>query len=104
KTILLNHIYETVDILMYIVHGTSVIPFLNIFINHIKRSELILFIVGGCFYVIGAILFRIRKPNPSPLVFGYHEIWHVFTVLANLCFFVPISKLYIQRSFLNKEM
>ncbi|RVD92012.1 hemolysin III-like integral membrane [Tubulinosema ratisbonensis] len=104
KTMILNHIYETADIVMYIIHGSSVVPFLDIFIKRIEWAEFVMFMLGGAFYIIGAILFRIRKPDPSPLVFGYHEIWHVFTVLANLCFFISISKLYIQKCFLNKEI
>lgn len=104
KTMILNHIYETVDIIMYIIHGSSVVPFLDIFIKNIEWTDFIMFLLGGAFYIVGAILFRIRKPDPSPLVFGYHEIWHVFTVLANLCFFISISKLYIQKCFLNKEL
>ncbi|MGI9614188.1 MAG: PAQR family membrane homeostasis protein TrhA [Acidimicrobiales bacterium] len=41
-----------------------------------------LLVLGGGFYIAGALVFYRGRPDPSPLVFGYHEIWHVFTVLA----------------------
>ena len=41
-----------------------------------------LLVLGGALYIAGAFVFYRGRPDPSPLVFGYHEIWHVFTVLA----------------------
>lgn len=38
---------------------------------------------GGIVYTVGAALFRARRPNPLPEVFGYHEVWHTF-VLAGV--------------------
>jgi hemolysin III len=36
-------------------------------------------------YTIGAVIYGIKKPNPFPGVFGFHEIFHTLTVLAFLC-------------------
>lgn len=38
--------------------------------------------LGGVFYTIGAVIFGVRRPNPSPRWFGFHEFFHVLTVLA----------------------
>ena len=46
---------------------------------------MILVIVGGLLYTGGAIVYALKKPNPWPGVFGFHEIFHVCTVLAFLC-------------------
>ena len=35
---------------------------------------------GGVFYTIGAVIYGIRKPNPIPSHFGFHEIWHLFVM------------------------
>lgn len=35
---------------------------------------------GGLFYTIGAIIYGIKKPNPIPGYFGFHEIWHLFVM------------------------
>jgi hemolysin III len=46
---------------------------------------------GGILYTVGAILFSAQKPRLVPHVFGFHEVWHVFTVLAGIAQFVGIG-------------
>ena len=46
---------------------------------------MILVIVGGLLYTGGAIVYALKQPNPWPGHFGFHEIFHVCTVLAFLC-------------------
>jgi hemolysin III len=42
-------------------------------------------------YTVGLPVFLMKRPNPWPSTFGYHEIWHVFTVLAGVCHFVAVG-------------
>jgi hemolysin III len=44
-----------------------------------------LVLVGGLLYTAGAIVYALKRPNPWPGHFGFHEIFHVCTVLAFLC-------------------
>jgi hemolysin III len=44
-----------------------------------------LVIAGGLLYTGGAIVYGLKRPNPWPGHFGFHEIFHVCTVLAFLC-------------------
>ncbi len=37
---------------------------------------------GGLFYTAGAIVYALRRPNPVPGVFGYHELFHAFVIVA----------------------
>ncbi|WP_179479176.1 PAQR family membrane homeostasis protein TrhA [Allobranchiibius huperziae] len=37
---------------------------------------------GGLLYTVGALVYGIKRPNPSPRWFGFHEVFHAFTVLA----------------------
>ncbi len=46
---------------------------------------MVLVIVGGLLYTGGAIVYALKRPNPWPGHFGFHEIFHVCTVLAFLC-------------------
>lgn len=48
-------------------------------------AMMVLVIVGGLLYTAGAIVYAVKKPNPWPGHFGFHEIFHVCTVLAFLC-------------------
>ncbi len=41
--------------------------------------------IGGVFYIGGAIIYALKKPNPIPKHFGFHEIFHACTVVAFLC-------------------
>jgi hemolysin III len=45
---------------------------------------------GGILYTIGAIVLATHRPDPSPTVFGYHEIWHAMVVGASLCHFAAV--------------
>jgi hypothetical protein len=35
---------------------------------------------GGLAYTVGAIIYARRRPDPAPLVFGYHELFHALTI------------------------
>lgn len=48
-------------------------------------AMMVLVIVGGLLYTAGAIVYGMKRPNPWPGHFGFHEIFHVCTVLAFLC-------------------
>lgn len=49
-----------------------------------------LIMVGGLFYTAGAVFYGLKRPNPIPGVFGFHEIFHTLTLLAFLCHWVGI--------------
>lgn len=49
---------------------------------------MILVIIGGLLYTIGAVIYAFKWPNPSPKNFGFHEIFHALTVLAFFCHWV----------------
>jgi hemolysin III len=37
---------------------------------------------GGVLYTLGAIVYALRRPDPAPAVFGYHEIFHLLVIAA----------------------
>ena len=41
-----------------------------------------LIVAGGVLYTLGAVVYGTKKPDPSPTWFGFHEIFHAFTVAA----------------------
>ena len=51
---------------------------------------MVLVIVGGLAYTAGAVIYGMKRPNPVPGVFGFHEIFHTLTVVAFLCHWTGI--------------
>ena len=46
---------------------------------------------GGLAYTAGAIVYALRRPDPIPSIFGYHEIFHALTLVALTCQYVAIA-------------
>ena len=51
----------------------------------------VLVFVGGALYTVGAVTYAIKRPNPIPAVFGYHEIFHLLVIGAAITHFVAIA-------------
>jgi hemolysin III len=50
-----------------------------------------LVLAGGALYTLGALAYALRRPNPAPAVFGYHEIFHLLVIGAAVTHFVAIA-------------
>jgi hemolysin III len=46
---------------------------------------------GGLLYTAGAIVYATQRPNPNPRVFGYHEVFHAFVILAAAAQFAAVA-------------
>lgn len=51
----------------------------------------VLIAVGGALYTTGAVVYATGRPNPSPALFGYHEIFHLFVIGAAALHFAAIA-------------
>jgi hemolysin III len=56
-----------------------------------------LVILGGVLYTAGAVIYAIRKPNPVPGVFGYHEVFHALVVAAAAAHFAAVAAYALPR-------
>lgn len=54
-----------------------------------------LIVAGGVAYTLGALVYATRRPNPTPLVFGYHEIFHALVIVAAVLHFAAVSILIL---------
>jgi hemolysin III len=50
-----------------------------------------LMLAGGLIYVAGALSYHRRRPDPSPVVFGYHEVFHACVCAAATCQYASIT-------------
>jgi hemolysin III len=53
-------------------------------------AAFVLIATGGLIYTIGAVVYGLKRPNPYPGTFGFHEVFHACTLLAALCHYVAI--------------
>ena len=67
---------------MYLIIGWAALIILPWAYHRAGFASLFLFALGGIVFTVGAVLFYLQRPQLRPLVFGYHEVWHVFTVVA----------------------
>jgi hemolysin III len=54
-------------------------------------TPLLLLLLGGVLYSIGAMVYAARRPDPYPRVFGYHEVFHALVVTAGLIHFSVVA-------------
>jgi hemolysin III len=47
--------------------------------------------VGGVLYTAGAVIYALRRPDPSPKIFGYHEIFHMLVIAAAAVHYAAIA-------------
>ncbi len=54
-------------------------------------TTFVLICAGGLLYTIGGVVYGFRRPDPSPAWFGFHEVFHSFTVVAFAAHYVGVS-------------
>jgi hemolysin III len=81
---------------LYMAMGWLALVAIPQLVNEMPTPALVLTVAGGLLYTAGAIVFALRRPDPVPAVFGYHEVWHAFMVAAAACHFAMISILILR--------
>jgi hemolysin III len=84
---------------IYIAMGWVVVFFLGDFAHGAEDrfgvglglTVVILIAVGGALYTLGAVVYGFKRPNPWPQWFGFHEIFHSFTIAAFVCHYAAAS-------------
>jgi hemolysin III len=56
-----------------------------------------LVLLGGVLYTAGAVIYALRRPNPVPGVFGYHEVFHALVVAAAAAHFAAVAAYAVAR-------
>ena len=78
---------------LYIALGWIGIAALPEILSQSEALPLVLTFIGGLMYTAGTVVLLRRRPDPKPLVFGYHEIWHSLVIAASTCHYAAISVL-----------
>jgi hemolysin III len=76
-------------VVIYIAMGWAAVVYLPEFLEA-NLAMMLLILIGGLLYTLGAVFYAMKRPNPFPGHFGFHEIFHTFTVLAFMCHWVAV--------------
>lgn len=79
---------------LYIILGWGAILYVGDLVAA-NVATMVLVLVGGLSYTIGAVFYALKRPNPKPGVFGFHELFHACTVFAYLCHWTAILLLVL---------
>ena len=60
-------------------------------VDRIGLAGSLLVLAGGLAYTAGALVYALRRPNPYPAVFGFHEIFHVLVIGAVACQYSAVA-------------
>ncbi|MGW7264117.1 PAQR family membrane homeostasis protein TrhA [Streptomyces sp. NPDC054842] len=75
----------------YIAMGWAAVFFLPDFMRAGGVAVLVLVVIGGLLYSAGGVIYALKRPNPSPQYFGFHEVFHSLTLAAFTAHYVGIS-------------
>ena len=73
--------------MIYILMGWLIVVGIWPLIQALKLGGFMWVLIGGLFYTVGAIIYALRKPDPWPNIFGFHEIFHIFVMLGSFSHF-----------------
>jgi hemolysin III len=81
---------------LYLLLGWAAVLYVDEFFTKAPTDVMVLLVVGGGLYTIGALVYGFKWPNPSPKWFGFHEVFHTFTIAAFIVHYIGVSILAYQ--------
>ena len=76
--------------LSYVAVGSAALTGLPQTLSRVALTPLLLLGLGSLLYIVGAAVYALRRPDPWPRTFGFHEIFHSLVVVAAACHFVAM--------------
>ena len=83
---------------VYVVLGWSGIAAMPQLVSHVGWGPTALIALGGALYSAGAAVYALRRPDPAPGVFGYHEVFHALVVAAAVTHYAVVALYVLPRA------
>lgn len=88
------HAPRWLGVSLYLALGwIGVIPAAEV-IARMDAVAVLMLLAGGLLYSVGGVIYALRRPDPFPRVFGFHEIFHVLVVAGSITHFALVA-LYV---------
>jgi hemolysin III len=78
--------------------GWAGVPVLPQVVSRIGAGGSVLLLLGGLAYTVGAVVYARKRPDPAPLVFGYHEVFHALVIVAVACQYAAVAFFLLPRA------
>jgi hemolysin III len=79
--------------ILYPAMGWAIVIAGPVLFNSLSGVQFSLVVAGGLIYTLGIPVLFLKRPDPWPTKFGYHEIWHSFVVVAAALHFAAVASL-----------
>jgi hemolysin III len=78
-------------VLPYLAAGWIALVAASQILQRLDAAPLGLLLLGGIAYSVGAVVYARKRPDPWPSVFGYHEVFHSFTIMGSASHFLAVA-------------
>ncbi|MBI2169675.1 MAG: hemolysin III family protein [Actinobacteria bacterium] len=82
---------KRIAVIPYLLVGWSALAVMPALAGELGLGGLAFLVAGGACYSIGAITFARQRPDPSPAVFGYHEVFHAWVIAGAASHFAVVA-------------
>ena len=93
QSMFFGNIHRILRASIYLIAGYVALPFISVIFLSLSTSKIVLVIVGGAIYSMGAVAYGFRFPKLSPDVFGFHEVFHTLVIIAAILHFIVVYSL-----------
>lgn len=80
---------------LYLLLGWLAVVAIRPLLGALPVSAFVWLVAGGLAYSVGAVIYALKRPDPFPRVFGYHEIWHLFVLAGAFAHYVLIARFVV---------
>lgn len=85
-----EHVPRWIQAALYVGMGWIAVFTLPRFVELLRWPAVSVLLAGGLLYTAGAVVYGLKRPDPFPRVFGFHEIFHLFVISGSAAFVVMI--------------
>ncbi len=61
-------------------------------VRTLQPGALFWLFAGGVLYTVGGVIYALKRPDPIPHVFGFHEVFHIFVMLGTAAHFWTVYR------------
>ena len=82
---------------LYLATGWVALVATSQILQKLDVAPLVFLLLGGIAYSVGGIAYAAKRPDPWPRVFGYHEVFHSFTIMGSASHFLAVAVFLLPR-------